>query len=167
MRTMFNLKDRDFKDLETFKGVIKKYFREQKIGIEAEISEDILREVFSEAKEKIAEKTDYKVEKIEFPNMFAVLLYKRDLKKFKATVWDSMDKEARKKSIKVFLEEHGEKLTKEKFINKVPAFSTPFEEDESFYFVAAIKEKSLKHELTHYFEVSLKLPPGSLLYIWE
>ena len=74
MRKMFNLKDRDFKDLETLKGAIKRYFRKQKIGIEAEISEDTLREVFSEAKEKIAEKTDYKVEKIEFPNMFASLL---------------------------------------------------------------------------------------------
>ena len=78
-----------------------------------------------------------------------------------------MNEEERKKTLKSFEEEHGEKLTREKFINRVPAFSTPFEEDESFYFVAIINEKSLKHELTHYFEVALKLPPSSLLYIWE
>ena len=167
MRKMFNLKDRDFKDLETLKGAIKKYFREQKIGIEAEISEDILREVFSEAKEKIAEKTDYKVDKIKFPNIFAVLLCKRDFKKFKATTWDSMDEEEMKKTLKSVEEEHGKKITRKKFINNVPAFTTSFEVDESFYFVAVIKEKSLKHELTNYFDLALKLPLGHLLYIWE
>ena len=75
--------------------------------------------------------------------------------------------EERKKTLKSVEEEHGKKITRKKFINNVPAFTTSFEVDESFYFVAVIKEKSLKHELTNYFELALKLPLGSLLYIWE
>lgn len=149
-------------NLETWKETFKKFFEEKKIPIKQEISEDLLREVFLEVKEKIAEKSEYKVDKIEFPNIFAVLLWKRDFKKFKATIWDNMTEEAKKKTLEFFEEEHGEKCTRKKFVNGAPAFATPLEEDESFYFIAVINERSLKHEITHFFELVLKLKWGSL-----
>lgn len=153
-------------NLETWKETFRKFFRERKIAIKKEISEDLLREVFLEVEGKITEKTEYKVDKIEFPNLYGVFLWKRDFKRFKTTIWDIMAEEAKRKTLEVFEEEHGEKLTREKFVNGASALSLPLEEDQRFYFISVVNKRSIRHEMTHFFELVLKFKKGSLQWIF-
>jgi len=173
---MLNLKDRDFKDLETLKRAIKRQLGRRKIGIRAEISENLLREIFSEVKEKIKQKTKYEVDKFDFPKNYlsAWLFWKRDYRKFREFVFDTHSETERKKTEQVWKEEYSKEepfsTVEQKGAKNFTLVLKKNKDAEETFFLIVLSSRnrdSLRHEFTHYFEIVMKLPYGSLLHIWK
>ena len=165
MKRMLNLKDEDFKDLESLKRAIKRQLKKRKIKIREEISEDVLEEIFYKTKENIKQKTKYEVDKFDFPKkfLFAWLFLGKDYRKFRKLVFSSMSKDERRKTKEVWKEEYS--LSEPFSRTRVKNFSISF--NDSFFVIALSSRRrdSLKHEITHYFELVLKLSFNSFQHI--
>ena len=161
---------------KTLKRHIKKELKKQKIGIAEELSENLLKEIFLETKERIKNKTKYKVDEIHFPKdyLFAWLICERDWRKFLTCVFLSQSKNEREKTEQSWKEEYPEEQpTFEEKLRGVKSVTIPMpserNEKPTFFFIGLSSKRrtSLEHELTHYFEVKLNLPVGSLKFIWK
>lgn len=167
---MFRLRDKFIKSPETLKRKVKEELRKHKIGIRGEISENLLKEVFFEVKERIKQKTEYKVNEVDFPKdyLFAWVFWNRDWRKFLRLVFLSQSME-REKTQKAWNEEYPEeKPTLEEKIEGTKSVTIPLME-ETFFLIglSSANRESLRHEVTHYFEVTLNLPIGSLKSVWK
>ncbi|MDH5266163.1 MAG: hypothetical protein OEW62_00640 [Candidatus Bathyarchaeota archaeon] len=163
-------------NLKKLKKHIKKQLENQEIGIAEELSENLLREIFLDTKERLKNKTKYKVNEIHFPKsyLFALLVCERDWRKFLTYVFLSQSKNEREKTNQSWKEEYPEeKPTFEEKMRGVKSVTIPISSEKTdkptFFFIGLSSKKrtSLKHELTHYFEVKLNLPVGSLGFIWK
>jgi hypothetical protein len=163
-------------NLERLKKHIRKELKKHEIGIAEELSENLLKETFLKTKERIKNKTKYKVKEIHFPKdyLFAWLICERDWRKFLTYVFLSQNENEREKTEQSWKEEYAEEkpIFEEKIRGvksvTIPIFSEKSDEPNFFFIgLSSKKRTSLEHELTHYFEVKLNLSKGSLRSIWN
>lgn len=162
-------------NFERLKRHIRKELKKHGIRIAEELSENLLKEIFLKTRERIQNKTKYKIEEIQFPEdcLFAWLICERDWRKFLTYVFLSQSENERKKTEQSWKEEYAEeKPTFEEKIRGTKSITIPISEktdEPRFFFVASSSKKrtSLEHEFTHYFEVKLNLSVGSLRAIWN
>jgi hypothetical protein len=162
--------------LERLKKHIRTELKKHEIRIAEELSEDLLKEIFLKTKERIKNKTTYRVQEIDFPkeHLFAWLICERDWRRFLTHVFLSQNENETERTEQSWKEEYPEeKPTLEEKIRGVKSITIPISTDKSdvpnFFLIwlSSKKRTSLEHELTHYFEVKLNLSVGSLKSIWN
>jgi len=171
---VLNLRNKALTSLPTLKRAIRKQLKTERIKIREEICESLLKEIFLEVKERISHRTEYKVNEIDFPKdyLFALLFSKEDFKSFLRFALYTQKKRERKRTEKAWKREYPrEKLALEERIKGITNVCIPLKRKrrkQTFFLIGLSSEnrKSLRHELTHYFEVTLKIPEGSLMHIW-
>ena len=173
-KSLFDLRSIEEKgvDLGKLKRHIKEVLRRHKIGIREEISEGFLKEIFLEVKEKITQKTKYKVMGIGFPkdHLFALLFWKRDWNRFLRYVRLSQSKTERERTELSWKREYSEEKMPplEKWIGGTKGVLIPLMEETYFLIgLRSMNRETLGKELTHYFEKQLDLDEGTFKHIWK